>query len=265
MIELQNKKIIFQSPILYKIDGKEILGRPDKLKGIKLEVKMLFVTCFIQQLENAIEAVSTAGLDVIDVVPGPIAEASIVLSETQKTAGVVLVNIGADTTSFVVYENSIPIGLHVLPFGGNHITNDIALGLRVSLEDAERIKCGEEEKFSQRKLNDVVEARLSEMFELIDKHLKKLGRSGMLPAGIVLTGNGALHPLTKSIAEKTLAIPARVAELEIERDIKIKLKDHGWFSVIGLPFVSSAITKSGGNFWNECKKLFKSTITQLTP
>lgn len=264
-VELQNKKILFQSPILYKIDGKEILGRPEKLKGIKLEIKMLFVTCFVQQLDDAVETVSSAGLDVIDVVPAPIASASLILSETQKTAGVILVDIGADTTSFVVYENGLPIGLHVIPFGGNHITNDLALGLRVSLEEAEKIKRGDEQKFSQRKLNDIIEARLSEMFELVDKHLKRLGRSGMLPAGIVLIGNGALHPLTKTIAEKVLRIPARLAELDIERNTKLRLKDNGWFSVMGLPFTSDATKKSSGTFWDECKKLFKSTISQLTP
>lgn len=265
MAELQNRKIIFQSPILYKIDGKEVLGKPDKLKGIKLEVKMLFVTCLVQQLDDLIETVSATGLDVIDVVPSPIASAMIALSETQKTAGVVLVDIGAETTSFVVYENGIPIWLHVLPFGGNHITNDIALGLRVSLEEAEKIKHGLHEKFSQRKLNDIVEARLSEIFELVDKHLKRLGRSGMLPAGIVLVGNGCLHPLTKSIAEKVLAIPARIANLETEHEIKIKLKDNGWFPAIGLPFASTIQKKPKEGFWGECRKLFKSAISQLTP
>jgi len=92
-LNLQNKKIIYQCPILYKIDGKEILGKPEKFKGVKLEVKMFFVTCISQHLNDAIEAVSDAGLEVVDIIPSPISSASITLSETEKTAGVILVDI----------------------------------------------------------------------------------------------------------------------------------------------------------------------------
>lgn len=264
-LNLQNKKVIHQSPILFKIDGKEVLGRPEKTKGIKLEVKMLFVTCFIQQLDEAVEAVTSAGLEVIDVIPAPLAAGAIALTEAQKIAGVILVDIGQDTTSFAVYENNVPISVHVLPFGGNHITNDIALGLRIPLEDAEKIKQGGDHTFSKKKLEDIIEARLGEMFELIDKYLKRLGRSGMLPAGIILIGNGALHPRAAAIAEKTLSIPARIGGLESPGYSKIKMKDHGWFSAMGLPFTSSATKRPGGSFWFEIKKMFKNAISQLTP
>lgn len=264
-VNLQNKKIIFQSPILYKIDGKEVLGRPEKTKGIKLEVKMLFVTYFTQQLNDAVEATSTAGLEVIDVVPSLLGSANIVLTETQKTAGVILVDIGADTTSCIVYENNVPLYLTVIPFGGNHITNDIALGLRIPLDEAEKIKLGGDHTFSNKKLHDIIEARLSEIFEILDKQLRKLGRSGMLPAGVVLIGNGSLHPLTKTIAEKTLSIPAKICLLDSAVNIKFKIKDHGWFPVIGLPFTSTAQKNTVNSVWSEIKKMFKNTISQLTP
>ena len=264
-LSLQNKKVIYQSPILYKIDGKEVLGRPESFRGIKLEVKMFFITCFVQHVNDAVEATSNAGLEVINVVPSPIASGNIALTETQKIAGVILVDIGADTTSCIVYENNTPVCLFVLPYGGNHITNDLALGLRIPLEQAETIKVGGEHTFSKRKFEDIVEARLSEMFELIDKQLKKIGRSGMLPAGVVLIGNGSLHPLTKIIAEKVLCIPAKTGLLETQTEQKIKIKDFGWLPVIGLPFSSTVAQKSAKTFFSDIKKMFRNMVTQLTP
>src|SRR5690606_12965798 len=110
---------------------KKILGRVAGLKGSKLEVKALFVTCLEPHLGDLIEAVEEAGVDVIDVVASPIAASFVTLSKPQKMTGCVLANIGAETLSIVVFEDNIPVSLEVFPIGGANITNDIALGLKI--------------------------------------------------------------------------------------------------------------------------------------
>src|SRR3989344_102311 len=128
---IQNRKILHPIPLSYKIDGKPVLAKsPIDMKGTKLEVKMLFVTCLEGHLNDMLEAVEKAGIDVIDAMASPIAASFVILSKQQKMAGCVLANIGAETISIVVFENNIPISLEVFPIGGADITNDIALGLK---------------------------------------------------------------------------------------------------------------------------------------
>src|SRR3989344_3901714 len=125
---LQNRKIIYSIPTLWKIDGKQVFGRVLGMKGVKLEAKTLFITCIETHLDDLVMAVEDAGVEVVDVVASPIAASFITLSKSQKIAGCVLANIGAETVSIVVFENNIPISLEVFPIGGSDITNDIALG-----------------------------------------------------------------------------------------------------------------------------------------
>ena len=170
---MQNRKIIYSIPLTWKIDGKPILGRVLGMKGVKLETKALFVSCIESHLDDLVQAVEQAGVEVIDVVASPIAASFVTLSKSQKIAGCVLANIGAETVSIVVFEDNIPISLEVFPIGGSDITNDIALGLRVSLEEAESIKLGgiTQTNYSRKKLEEIISARLGDIFELIETHL----------------------------------------------------------------------------------------------
>jgi len=137
-----NKKILTAIPLSYSIDGREVLGRPVGMKGIKFEVDTLFIACLEQHLNDLVQAVEDAGVRVQDVVASPLAASLVTLTKAQKIAGVVLANIGSETVSIVVFENNIPISLKVFPIGSTSITNDIALGLKVPLEEAEQIKLG---------------------------------------------------------------------------------------------------------------------------
>jgi len=128
--KLVNRKIIHIIPIKYKIDGTEVLGRPQGMKGAKIEVETLFVTCLDQHLDNLISAVEQTGVAVEDVMASPLAGSLVTLTRAQKIAGCVLANIGAETVSVVVFENNIPISLKIFPIGSTDITNDIALGLK---------------------------------------------------------------------------------------------------------------------------------------
>lgn len=208
-----NKKIIHSIPLQYKIDGKATLGKPEGQKGSKFEVKMLYVTCLEHHLNDLIQAVEEAGVSVEDVMASPIAASLITLSKSQKIAGCVLANIGAETVSIAVFENNAPASLEVFPIGSTDITNDIALGLKVPLEEAEQIKIGAitGSSFPRKKLEEIVQARLSDIFELIEAHLKKIGRNGLLPAGIVIIGGGSGLNGIEEMAKTALRLPARLA------------------------------------------------------
>jgi cell division protein FtsA len=210
---LLNRRVIHTVPLSYKIDGKAIMGRPRGMKGAKLEVKALFVTCLSQHLDDLVEAISEAGVEVIDIVASPVAAALVSLSKNQKVAGCVLANIGAETVSIVVYENNLPISLEVFPLGSNDITNDIALGLKIPIEDAETLKRGgtpSHIQFSKKKMDEIMGARLYDIFDLVEAHLKKIDKNGLLPAGIILTGAGAGIPGIEELAKDCLHIPARI-------------------------------------------------------
>jgi cell division protein FtsA len=217
------------------VDGKVVLGRVLGLKGLKLEAKVLFITCLEPHISDLIDAIEEAGIDVIDVVASPIAASFVTLSKPQKMAGCVLANIGAETLSIVVFENNIPISLEVFPIGGRDITNDIALGLKVALEEAESIKLGgiTQLSYPRKKLEEIISARLSDMFELIETHLKKIDRSGLLPAGIIITGGGSYISSIEDTARSILRLPSRIASLKIG-DGKIQIKDSSWSVAYGL-------------------------------
>jgi cell division protein FtsA len=207
-----NRKILHEIPLSYKIDGKGVLGNPEGMKAGKLEVKTLFITCLERHLNDLIAAIEDAGVRVQDVMAAPVAAGLVTLSKTQKIAGCILANIGAETVSIAVFENSMPISLEVFPIGSTDITNDIALGLKVPLEEAEQVKIGAitGNSYPRKKLEEIVEARLSDIFELIDAHLKKISRSGLLPAGIIITGGGAGLTTIEDLARASLRLPSRV-------------------------------------------------------
>lgn len=237
---LQNRKIIYSIPTLWKIDGKQVFGRVEGLKGVKLEAKVLFVTCIEPHLDDLVEAVERTGVEVVDVVASPIAASFVTLSKSQKIAGCVLANIGAETVSIVVFENNIPVSLEVFPIGGADITNDIALGLKISLEEAESIKLGgvTATSYSKKKLEEIIAARLSDIFELIEVHLKKIGRSGMLPAGIIITGGSSSIGIIEDLARNYLKLPSRIAPITIQ-GTKLQVKDSSWSVAYGLCIIGS--------------------------
>lgn len=231
---ITNRKILTRIPLSYKIDGKEILGRPAGMRGVKLEAETLFITCFEQHYNDLIEAVEDAGLRIVDVLAAPLAASVVTLSKAQKVAGCVLANIGSETVSIIVYENDIPISLKVFPIGSGSITNDIALGLQIPLDEAEQIKLGGiiGTDVSRKKLSDIVSSRVSDIFGLINAHLKEINKDGLLPAGIVITGGGSGITTIEDIAKATLKLPSQVASLYFNSANYIQ--DSSWAVSFGL-------------------------------
>lgn len=231
-----NKKIIHQVPLHYKVDGKPVLGKPEGMKANRLEVKMLYVTCLEHHVNDILHSIESAGIEVQDVMAAPIAASLVTLSKTQKIAGCILANIGAETVSIAVFENNMPISLEVFPIGSTDITNDIALGLKVPLEEAEQIKIGAITGTSipRKKLEDIIYARLTDIFELIEAHLKKIGRSGLLPAGIIITGGGSGLGTVDDFAKAALRLPARIGTIHSQANEKDAFKDSTWAVAYGL-------------------------------
>jgi len=231
-----NRKIIHTIPISYKIDGKIVLGQPIGMKGIKFEAKVMFVTCLEHHLNDLITTVEDCGIEVINIMASPLAGSMVVLNKTQKIAGCILANIGSETVSLVVFENNIPISLDVFPIGGTDITNDIALGLKIPLEEAENLKINDgENNYPKKRLEEIILARLSDIFDLIESHLKKLGRSGLLPAGIILTGGTSGVSTIEDLARATLKLPSKLGSINFTTDMKnCQIKDSSWSVAYGL-------------------------------
>jgi cell division protein FtsA len=229
-----NRHVLHSIPLEYRIDGAEVLGDPLGMKGVRLEVDYLFITCLSQHEEALEKAVEDAGIEIIDQMASPLAGSYVLLEGDQKMKGCVLANIGAETISIVVYDENIPVSVKVFPMGSSHITDDIALGFRISLEEAERVKLGRLSgaMYPRKKVDDFIVGRLTTMFALIDKHLKSLGRRGPLPAGIIISGGGAGVGNISDIAKGSLKLPARLAEFRISVDTKIR--DATWAVAYGL-------------------------------
>lgn len=272
-----NRKIIHSIPLSYKLDGKEVLGRILGMRGMKLEIKTLFVTMIDQHLADLIEAVESVGVEVKDIVASPIASAVATLTKAQRIAGCILVDIGSETVSIVVYENDMPISLKVFPLGSSDITNDIALGLRVPIEEAEKIKTGTHVPLShpKKKLDEIVNARLKDIFELVEAHLKKIGKNGLLPAGIVLTGGGSRIASVEDLAKASLALPSRIGSVQIGTASQGVIDDPSWTAAYGLSLLgltpgvgSGADLSSRGNgnaIWKLIVQKFREVAKKFLP
>ncbi len=265
-VELKNKKIIYTSQTSWKLDGKEVPGKPEGMHGIKLEVKVLFISCLSQHLDDLLSAAGEAGIEVVDIFPSSIAASYLALTERQKAVGVMLANIGAETVSIAIFENGLPIGFSVFPIGSTDITNDIALGFRITLEEAESIKTGSimATTYPKRKIDEIIEARLSDIFELIDGYLKKIKRSGLLPAGVIITGGGSGHALVEGLAKSMLRLPSRVGGDDIMSQVKGNLRDSSWFVAYGLALLGREAGKESKSTGGP-KGIFKEFLRQFLP
>ncbi|KKS23313.1 MAG: Cell division protein FtsA [Candidatus Nomurabacteria bacterium GW2011_GWC2_41_8] len=240
------------------------------MRGTKLEAKALFVTYSVVHLEDLLGVIAEAGVETIDVVAAPIAINNIALSEKQKIVGVALVDIGDQTTSLSVFENGLLVSIYTFSIGSSEITNDIALGFKISLEKAESLKLGNiEEEFSKKKLDEIIEARLCDIFESIENNLKKIKRSELLPAGIVFVGGGSNIPGLAELSKSILKLPSSLGSTEIFGNAKTKLRDSSWFTALGLLTSGKDNGSYSGsslkNFFKDLKNTMKSSMKQLMP
>lgn len=213
--KLLNRHIIHSIPVEYRVDGQKVFGKPQRLQGTKLAVDVLFITVLAKHYDDIIETVEAAGVEVEGAIAAPLAASFVTLSKAQKTAGVILANIGADTLSTIVFDDDLPVAVKVFPTGSGDITNAIALSFRIPLTEAEQLKRGAVtgSSIAPQRMNVVIAARLKQIFTQVNVYLKSMGRQGLLPAGIVLTGGGSGLAHVVEVARTTLKLPAQVAQI----------------------------------------------------
>jgi cell division protein FtsA len=237
--DIRNKSIVHAIPMDYKVDGNKIQGNIIGVRGNKLEVKTLYVTYPLQCMNVLKKTLEDASIRVTDIVAGPIAESIPLLTKKQKIAGVALINIGQAVTSLLVYEKNIPLLVSTIAVGGDDITKDIALGMKITLEEAEEIKCGRATyAYSKRKVEEIIEARLEDLCEKITKELMRIQRSELLPAGIIVCGSSSLVPRLEFIFRNELRLPIKIVTNELVRITSDTLRDGGWARSYGLTFLA---------------------------
>ena len=228
-----SREIVHVLPRGFTVDSQEGVKDPMGMSGVRMEVETNIISGATTVMRNLVKCVSQVGVEVEDLVFCGLASAEAVLSDTEKELGCTLVDIGGETTQVVVFTSGSPVYSSVLPIGGQNITNDLAVGLRVSLEDAERIKVklsegslkpseGDHEEADISELGlevqsvplalvtNIVEARLSEIFSMVGLEIKNSGQQGNLPAGLVVTGGAVQTVGLKDLAKKVLRLPIRV-------------------------------------------------------
>lgn len=229
----KNNIVLHRFPLAYKVDGRSTMSRPVGLKGSRLAVRTFFITALSQHVYDLVAAVEDSGITVSGVTAGPLAASTVTLTDAQKIAGCVLADIGSETVSVIVFDNNQPVSLAVFPIGSTDITNDIALGLKIPLEKAEQIKRGgiTGKETSKDQLEDIISARLSDIFELIEEHLEKINRRGLLPAGIILTGGGSSLSMVEDTARSALDLPSEKASIKLPKTKIIRELQNSTWSV----------------------------------
>jgi len=230
-----DREIIHAIPRGYIVDGQDGIRHPEGMSGSRLEVETHIIHGSSTFLQNITKCVQRARLQVNELVVEPIATAAAVLTEAERDLGVALADIGGGTTDVAVFTGGEIYYTGVVPIGGNHVTNDISMGLRTPPEESERIKlqyaCAlrelvgdnevvphrpmgshEERRVPARVLAEIVEPRMRELLELVYEEIRKSGMAGFLPGGLVLSGGGSLMRGVVELAREVTDMPVRVGK-----------------------------------------------------
>lgn len=241
----------------FSVDGQEGIRQPVGMRGYRLEVEAHIITAAAATVDNLRQCVGAAGVDIQNFVLNPLASAEVVLTEQERQMGVAVCDIGGGTTDLAIYVDGDVWHTMVLAVGGNHITQDIAHGLRLPATQAEEVKkqqghavrseVGAEEYFNIRPFGEdhavrinrqdlahIIEARTAEMFALITQEIKRSGYDGLLPAGMVLTGGTSALPGIRRVAHEVLGMPVRTAQPENLKGLVDKLNSPSYSTSIGL-------------------------------
>jgi len=270
-----NYEILHVIPRSFIVDNQTGIKDPVGMTGVRLEVDAQIIQGLTTHVNNLTKCIYRTGVDINDLVLGVLAASEAVLAKRQKELGVALINMGGSTTSLAVFEEGDILHTAVLPIGSIHITNDIAIGLRTSVDVAEELKlqygsCDSEDtgkkqidlseiseiesgRVSHKQVVEIIEARVEEIFGLVDDELKKIERSGLLPAGVVFTGSGAKLNGLINYAKKELRLPASLSTNQGLVSAIDKVNDLSFSTALGLVVwgFESQERQSGGKIFEK--------------
>lgn len=252
-----NRRILRIIPKNFTVDEQKGIKYPVGMTGIRLEVETHIITGFEPVIKNLEKCVLQSGVDIDDIIPTCLAPAEAVLSKRQKELGVVVVDIGCGGTSVSVFEDGATLYTAVIPVGGENVTNDVAIGLRTSIDTAEKVKIEygstipedvndretidlsliskiDTHVISKKQLVEIIQARYHEIFVLVKDELAKIHRDGMLPAGVILTGAGSKISGVIDLARETLNLPAQIGFPQNYDGVVDKIDDPAYATAIGL-------------------------------
>ena len=251
-----NRRILHIEPKSYAVDEQKAIKNPVGMTGIRLEVEAHIITGQIQHVKNIEKCIDQAGVDIDALVPATIAISEAVLTKRQKELGVVTIDVGAGSTSVAIFEEGTILHSVCLPVGGDNVTNDIAIGLRTSIDTAEKIKIEfgsvlptevperdmidlstlskmDNQTVSKKYMAEIMQARYYEIFTLVKDELKRVGRDGLLPAGALLTGAAVKCPGVLDIAREVLGLPVQMGfPVEVGGVIE-KVDDPAYATALG--------------------------------
>lgn len=261
-----NREIIQVFAKNYRLDGQDNIKDPVGMHGVRLEVDTHIVTAASPSVRSIDMVLEKARVTPAHRTVSSLAAAEAVLDRTQKEAGTLLLDIGAGTTNLVVIEDGEVQHVAVLPIGGIHITNDLAIGLKTDLDVAEAVKLehakiGEELKYKRVSVNlhkkehvfdiheiqMITEARVDELLEFVEKELKKIQRSRKLPGGVVLVGGSAKLPGIAPFAREKLQLAARVGKLQPVAGLVDTVQDPSYYTAVGLMLLDMLLMPPGGH------------------
>ncbi len=233
----QEEEIVHVLPREFIIDGTRGIRHPQGMSGVRLEVETHIVKGSSTSVSNLVKSVRRAGLEVNDIVLDQLASSHAVLSSDERELGVSLIDIGGGTTDLIIFQEGNICYTSVLPVGGNHVSNDIAVWLRTPVSEAEKLKIlhgaatteiiekeekidvlkpsgQDSHKVNRRYLCQVIQPRMAEIFQLVNKELQKNGGRDRTPAGMVITGGASLLPGSCQLAADIIGLPVRRGEPE---------------------------------------------------
>lgn len=263
-----NRRILRIIPKSFTVDEQSGIKYPVGMTGIRLEVLAHLVTGLVPAVKNVEKCVHQAGVDINDIIPSGLAAAEAVLTKRQKELGTVVIDVGSGGTNLAVFEEGTVLHSASLPIGGENVTNDIAIGLRTSIDTADKIKieygsCIPEDvhdretidlsllskidtqTVSKKQLAEIIQARYHEIFLMVKDELAKVQRDGMLPAGAILTGAAVKMPGVLDLAREILNLPVQIGFPTNYEGVVDKIEDPAYATGIGLVIWGSRFQGDG--------------------
>lgn len=269
VMPMTNREVLHVVPTSYRLDDQTGIKDPVGMRGVRLEAEAFVIGTSMRQMKGLARIAEMVSLSPSMYAVEPILSAEAVLYPKQKELGAVLIDIGGSVTSVVVFEEGELVHLATLPVGASHVTNDIAIGLRTSVDTAEEVKLRygtatssevpkreeidlseldshETEPASRYHVAEIIEARMEEIFRLVDEELKRAGREGMLPAGAVLVGGGSLLPGVTDLAKRILRLPVQVGDPKALGGLRDRVDGPDFASAVGLLLMLRGKASQGG-------------------